>query len=1167
MRKVNVVLGLLILFSLSFSLTLQAQFYKTLEGDPNERKKNVHSGNQIRTTFFNYGLVGRINNAEDFGGEWPINTARFYIGDISIMVGAEVQSDSGRIITPMTVSDGPRGSNEFNPNDPNDFWGWEPLPGFANPDTTSVAMSHLPNTWPTSWPDREGDMSDPGWREQWNGFFGKDQFNADQESYWWMDDYTDREFMLSDAFFPDSTDRSDNNIRGSRGGLGLLSSVRGFQWSQALAQNTLFWLYEVTNIGTTNFDKVVFGMIVGTTIGGDGDTNDDNSKFAPLEDLTYSWDNDLVGGTGWFPVDMLGYAFLESPGNFTNGIDDDNDGEAGGGDEIDESILLSRVVQVGDPVVVIDYTTPRLERSVINFPPDGITIEANGTVIRIEPNSSIREMPFNNIDDNLNGLIDENTEIADNGVDDNQNGLIDEPNPQIGLKYINYLTGNGTDNLLMDEGRNDGIDNDGDWNAATDDVGLDGQPDTGDEGEGDGIPTSGFRIGAGGEAIDTGLPGEPNIDKTDIDESDQIGLTSFFFFQPFNLVRLFNDNQLWETLRPGFFDDGLENADGDFIYGTAYFPLKPQQTERISLAFFFTEWRTTVNSTLANLIRTKETVQTIYNNDYNFAKAPVLPTLTGVAGDNNVKLYWDSEAEFSFDRLSLVTTGDGFDFEGYKVYRATFPTFDEFGTVTNVFGNRVADVAVAQYDLDNEWVDFFPAVDQELGSVFYLGENSGLVHTFDDSSAQNGFTYFYAVTAYDRGILSENNTLQPSETSKFAAITASGEVQLAQNVVEVRPEAPTLGYVGPQTSELIHESGDGSGEVAVIPVDPLAVQEANDYEISFNDTIYLPAPDVQILRETTDFTVINRTTGDTLVANSPQLDIDATVFDGIQLHIMNDEIRTLPSQVVWNDTTSNILASAGWGRLAFLQAQGRLYPANYQLEVTADGQGDNSAGINLFPLPPNNPIATNIRIKNVSEDRYVSFNFYDIPLNEENPGKLDHDDLIVLFEGAPHFSREVATYQLVMAAVADDPDAILPSDGNVLTLPVQKPFLDFDLFGFSTTAPSTNTQQAANDLSKVKVVPNPYIATAAWEPRNNFTTGRGDRSIHFNHLPAKCTIRIFNVRGELVDIIEHDSELTDGSANWDLLSIDNIEIAYGVYIYHIDAPGVGQTTGKFAVIK
>jgi hypothetical protein len=1077
------------------------------------------------------------------------------------MVGAEIELPSGAKIRPVTVSDGPRGNNEFNPNDPNDFWGWEPLPGFANRDTTTVAMSHQFRSWPESWPDRETDPQDPGWPGQWNGFFGKDQFNADQESYWWMDDSRDREFILRpEPFYPDSMDSGDSTRAGSRGGLGLLSSVRGLQWSQTLAQNTIFWLYEVTNVGTTNYDKTVFGMIVGTTIGGDGDTDDDNSKFNAEEDLTFSWDNDNIGNTGWSPVGYLGYAFLESPGNRLNGIDDDGDGEAGAGDEIDEALLAEKIIQTGDPIVLIDYNTPIFERTVSNLPAEGVTIVYNGKSFQVNPGDTLFELPANNIDDNLNGLIDENTEVVD-GIDNNFNGLIDEPNPQIGSKYANYFTGNGLSNDMLDEGRDDGIDNDNDWNVNSDDVGLDGKPGTNDEGEEDGMPTSGFRVDPiTGESIDTGLPGEPNIDKTDVDESDQIGLTSFFFFAPFNVVKLNNDGQLWNTLRPGFFNEGQQNKDGDFIYGTGYFPLRAKQTERISLAFFFAD-------DSSGIFKAKNIVQLIYNNDYNFAKAPVLPTVKGVVEDRKVTLYWDSKAEESFDRLTEEVTGDGFDFEGYKIYRATFPTWDESGTVTNVWGTRVADVSIAQFDLVNQDSGFFPAIDPQLGSVFYLGDNTDLVHTFTDTTVKNGFTYFYAVTAYDHGIYRPdlNQILLPAETSKFAAVNQDGSVELGQNVVQVRPEAPVAGYIPGLIEDLEHFQGDGSGEVFPVVIDPLKLKDGHEYELTYND-------DGEFVASTTDFTIVNFTTGDTLVEENPKLDIDATVFEGINLHIFNGGFKrgdkyittTIPFGAVWEDTTRNVLPVAVWNIFQDGFNIGKRYPANYQAEV-GDLGVDTTAGFG----PPKVP--TNFRIKNLSEDRYIKFDMIERgprnstgfdPEPPESIGKIDENDITILYEldgTMPNF-----TYQFTMD---EDSLAENPQVGDILALPVDKPYLHYDVFRFNAKAPQQDKETAKNELDKIKVVPNPYVATAIWEPRNSFTTGRGERSIHFIHLPQQCTVRIFNVRGELVATIEHSSALTDGTADWDLLSRDNLEVAYGVYIYHVDAPGIGQTTGKFAVIK
>lgn len=94
----NIILFLTVIIII-LPLDSNAQYYKDSKGKPAARKKNVHSGNQVRTTFFNYGLVGRENQAEDFGGEWPINSGHFYVGDISVMVGAEIQLDDTTRIT------------------------------------------------------------------------------------------------------------------------------------------------------------------------------------------------------------------------------------------------------------------------------------------------------------------------------------------------------------------------------------------------------------------------------------------------------------------------------------------------------------------------------------------------------------------------------------------------------------------------------------------------------------------------------------------------------------------------------------------------------------------------------------------------------------------------------------------------------------------------------------------------------------------------------------------------------------------------------------------------------------------------------------------------------------------------------------------------------------
>jgi hypothetical protein len=354
-------------------------------------------------------------------------------------------------------------------------------------------------------------------------------------------------------------------------------------------------------------------------------------------------------------------------------------------------------------------------------------------------------------------------------------------------------------------------------------------------------------------------------------------------------------------------------------------------------------------------------------------------------------------------------------------------------------------------------------------------------------------------------------------------------------------------------------SGDGSGDVFTEVIDPNELQDQHLYEISFTD-------DGEFLANTESFSVVDITGGanDSIIIEDPNLDVDATVFDGIRLSIFNNKgTRANQSGVFWTDTTRNILPVdplSGWKRFQAGLASGVSYPANYQLEVGELGV-DTTVGIPLFGLPITPVVKpVNFRIKNTSEDHYVRFDLYDNLPGED--GILDQADLVVMFEN--NGTREVLTYKVEMST---DTAAVLPEIDDVLILPVDKPFLSYDRFQFTTETPKEDKVLAKEQLADIKVVPNPYISAAAWEPRNNFSNGRGERQIHFTHLPRQCTIRIYNLRGELVARIDHDSPVTDGTADWNLLTIDQLEVAYGVYIYHIDAPGVGEKIDKFAIIK
>ncbi len=288
----------LVFIGCSFSITVGQQ-----TSGPTNYRSSVHNGNRVKTVFGNFGVIGQVTGSNPRGA-WIYNS-NGYVGDVSLFVGAEVETKKidGNTIKFHSVVTTPvsRPATNQDISLTGDYWTFMPQSGYFNAQRQSIAMSDDESSWPSFWPDRLGDLTDPGWQKSWNGYFGKNVKSANQESYFVMDDNNDKRFNLP----------SNNNIGGTpgiafkpnvndtlRNGLGLEVRVRGLQWNQFLAQDNIFWLYEITNTGTTLYDKVVFGMLVGTYVGVTGNSpsgeeyNDDWSFYDAKENITYTGDYD-----------------------------------------------------------------------------------------------------------------------------------------------------------------------------------------------------------------------------------------------------------------------------------------------------------------------------------------------------------------------------------------------------------------------------------------------------------------------------------------------------------------------------------------------------------------------------------------------------------------------------------------------------------------------------------------------------------------------------------------------------------------------------------------------------------------------------------------------------------------------------------------------------------
>jgi len=93
-------------------------------------------------------------------------------------------------------------------------------------------------------------------------------------------------------------------------------------------------------------------------------------------------------------------------------------------------------------------------------------------------------------------------------------------------------------------------------------------------------------------------------------------------------------------------------------------------------------------------------------------------------------------------------------------------------------------------------------------------------------------------------------------------------------------------------------------------------------------------------------------------------------------------------------------------------------------------------------------------------------------------------------------------------------------------------------------------------LQEINIVPNPYYGFS------NYEHNALENYVRIVNLPASCTISIYTVNGTLIRTLTHGTD-ANSYVQWDLKNHANIPIASGVYIIHINAPGIGERTLKF----
>ncbi len=1082
----------------------EKQLRKTLLGNHDWRKEGVHSGNQVSTVFYNYGTIGQPGNRASL--VWPKGSGYDYGYEFGVIIGAEVFDSSGtrrHIISEGLTVGGDRGKDGLP-------MGFEPLSEFARYEQESIAMSDDKSTWPKSWPNRSSN-----WDGHWIAEYGLDSQTADQESYYVMDDAANDEFL----FWPDFINQPE------RRGLGLEIESRGYQWHQTLAQDCIFFIYNVKNVGATALNKVYMGMYGDPHIGGADDYDDDDGAWDTLYDMVFAWDHDFRGRpNAWLPG-YLGYKYLESPGEPYDNKDNDED------KLIDESMQ------------------------------DGI-----------------------DNDEDWNPLTDD---VGANGIsgDINRNGIQD------GIE-------------TWDEGEGDGVPTHGEPNF--DETDLD---------EADQIGLTSFAVyiyntlAPDQDEVIWGLIVSGTFDTTFGQTKDNVfqyasgpiimtpgdmrrfSITLFLGYDKQDLFRsastvqrIYNEGYRFTKApeKPSvtsvtgdgrvtlYWDDFAESSrDPIQGYDFAGYNIYRGTDHGLSDAYVITDAQgnPTLYKPIAQFnlpgdgwygphpIETENGIHFFMGQDDESALSHSWTDTTVVNGQT----YYYAVVSFDHgDSTEIPPTECSWEFEEYPVHSGVYyPTVNtaivtpqapaagyvppsiEDGLIRHK-GPGTGDIFVNFIDPtlvrhNHEYKIIFD--DSSSGTTtFSLWDNSNIISELKPVSVR--FQY----TAWD----TLQNPPAPIDSVRFTTIQLSHDMILDNDNFHIFNADSS--YEFPQDTSLY-------------------LLDATRGSIMIIDTTQIPTD--QMYHVTYQYF---------LIGNSSYLDgsDNNPYIDGMRIRV-NDELLSI------NQEESKFTTGQSNYQFAIKEYFNQGVPVPYDFAIILTDtlsaysvNGKKPAKFYVFNVTDS--VASEFIFNDSNSDSAISDGDLISPItyvNRKPRGTWQvlfnaPRDSIVLrdsltAEGYPVEDKEGEVLKIPVDTIFVN--KIPPKAGDVFLIRTNKPFSHKDLYSFRTRESYIDTEVAKSALDRVAVVPNPYVAASEFESKPNLISGRGDRLIYFIHLPARCTIRIYTLTGELVQTLEHDSPLEDGAEAWNLLSKSQMDIAYGIYLFHVDAPGIGEQIGKFAIIK
>ncbi len=1083
--------------------------------------RGILDGNLIETNFRNHGELSRWNDLP--WGVWPRGIGGRHIDGIGAIVAGQVPGERRKWQSRGFYA-GARGDTTLNPfiltyrdfgkrtGPTGELWGWLPLEGFNNPNrldpitmnrTPTPAISSDPGSWPVFWPDRLDSPDDSGWRN--------DEIDQDPSVAAWNGFFGKGVFNADLESYYVMDDHSDMEYaidpvtKNPNSEFGVYYPSPSDSTIGGLGMLNQVRIFQWANILAEDIMFILYRFF------NRGETEHDRLYFAQIMDFGLgNEEGDEVGA--YDPIQDVAY-----------GWDQDGIGTRASGGTYD--LGYTGFAFLESPARAFDG---------MDNDEDGMTDESRfgGPGTLIEGSAEILAAATATLD--VANFVRANGPIEMRPAYRAGRWWTGDEN----MDWVGYSDTNENGQWDTGEQINNDVGRDG---LGPFDLGYPG-PDTG---EADGVPNL----------------GEPNFDELDVDESDQVGLTGFDlqtrpFYESGDNLR--DDEWMWDRLFNvaqfplGTTPDVIEADIEPFLmFSSGPVNLPPKRTDFFSTAWIF-------GSDERDFFKNRRTVQSIFNADYTFAQPPFTPTLTAIPGDGRVVLSWDTLAIASFDRFSQE-----FDFEGFKLYKGTDLLLSDARNITDVTGEGTFFEPIAQFDLKNGITGSRTVLEGD--AVYYMGDDTGLQFFYVDEEVTNGLTYYYALVAYDRGV----GSIDPQENTFRISATQAGNITgVTKNAAVVIPRSLPAGYVGGGANETLEHvnGGIGTGSISVSLFQEEVVDFDTFYRLEFFDA---PDPDNPDLYNTTGYQVMRLSDGKVVFGPARFSDVSPPI-EGFTVSFANDTLVVLdeertgyvsnpgsPNELLGPDPTALDGFSTDWVAHIREDTTAAFRPSAWTYELHWVDPADSlyrpprafgflREEVPIFPVNATKKRLADMLIEDRNENRVF------------DPG----DDLII-FERVDSRSPRLYRYRVAFSAGANSTP---PSPGDVLRISVTRPFATGDFFQFSLKPSVIDAEAARNELEDIAVVPNPYVGASAYEPRSQIE-GRGERRVQFINLPQQCTIRIFNIRGELIKTLEHDGFLADGAMFWDLRTEDQQDVAFGVYVFHVEAPGIGEHVGKFALIK